>query len=407
MPADAWERTVFTTFHDAIPGSSIAEVYAELNPQLAAVSAQAESATAALLAAGDESVTRFNPLPVPWNGIVEANGEWVPVCLPALATAEVAACRVPAATPTWDGSVLANEHVRIRFDEEGTIKEMILDGASIPLKGSPGLWMAEDHPPRHDAWETDIDDVRAARPLPLGKPERVADDGGYLAVAQAVVVDGAHIGHLLWRLAPGSRSLDLRLEVDWQLDHRLLRFCVPTAFEGRMARFGAPFGMALRNQLPGYEQDEARWDGAGSRWAAVTNDIADDGLAIISQASYGFAARSGVLTMSLLRAPRSPDPTNDRGQQSLNFQLRRFHATSSAESESTALSAETAYASPALAGQPSASLASWSQLGGLVPSWTEPQNDAVVFRAHETAGAAGKAILTLSSSLGHRRPWIF
>jgi alpha-mannosidase len=399
LPDDAWERTVFASFHDAIPGSSIGAVYEELVPQLAAAAQEARSrASASLGGAGD---CWFNPLPVAWSGLLPGADGPVPVRLPALAASTLAAARITAAAPAWDGTVLANGRVRAVLAGDG-LHALVIDGVEQPLSGPAGLWLHEDHPHQHDAWETDLDDRRDGRPVSLGAPSLVLQNAAQVEVAQAVRIASQDIGRLVWGLDAGSAALDVRLEVDWQQQHRLLRFVVPTRHLGRMARFGGPFGCALRCQLPGYEQDEARWDGAGSRWAAVTDETADDGLAIVSQASYGFSAYAGALAINLLRAPANPDPGCDRGAQRIAFQLRAWRARS-AEGP-TALDAETAYAEPVPCAAPRSSLAAWSDLGGLVPSWVEPVSDGIVLRAHETAGCDGAAELTLAVGLGAPEP---
>ena len=76
----------------------------------------------------------------------------------------------------------------------------------------------------------------------------------------------------------------------------------PTRYAGRNARFGAPFGSVLRGQQAGSPIDEARFEGAGSRWAVVGDDDGG-GLGVITEAKYGWNCRDGVLGLSLLRAP--------------------------------------------------------------------------------------------------------
>ena len=102
---------------------------------------------------------------------------------------------------------------------------------------------------------------------------------------------------------------------------------------GRHARYG-PFGCALHPQLPSYETDEARWDGAGSRWAAVTDECARTGLAIIT-CQLRLSCPFGCSTLNLLRAPAYPDPDCDRGKQAIRFQMRQFHATTTSDHNRT------------------------------------------------------------------------
>ena len=59
----AWLRVLFGQFHDALPGSSIARVYDDLEAEFALILSREEEATAAELANGGEAVA-FNPVAV-------------------------------------------------------------------------------------------------------------------------------------------------------------------------------------------------------------------------------------------------------------------------------------------------------------------------------------------------------
>ena len=67
MSRQWWERVVFCQFHDAIPGSSIPEVYDDLVPELESISSEAEKSPAALLDFSDQPEAVFNPLPLARN----------------------------------------------------------------------------------------------------------------------------------------------------------------------------------------------------------------------------------------------------------------------------------------------------------------------------------------------------
>ena len=102
-----------------------------------------------------------------------------------------------------------------------------------------------------------------------------------------------------YRLEAESRVIHLEYDVDWQDQEKLLKSVFPTAYNGHMARFGAPFGSALRPQQGGDDRAEAMWEVPGSRWACLADDGEGAGMAVITEAKYGFSARNGSIGLSL------------------------------------------------------------------------------------------------------------
>ena len=124
---------------------------------------------------------------------------------------------------------------------------------------------------------------------PVGRPLRLAagHNGRRGVLAGRSSIGDSSQATVRYQLDPGSRWLLIEIDVDWQEEHRLLRYHLSTGYRGRTATFGAPFGSIERPQLPGRPEDEAMWEVAGSRWAAVHDDDRT-GLALLTEARYGF-----------------------------------------------------------------------------------------------------------------------
>ena len=211
-----------------------------------------------------------------------------------------------------------------------------------------------------------------------------------LGEASALVVD--------YVLERGCPYLRVELDVDWREEHRLLKYHVPTAYRGRHARFGCPVGSILRPQLPGDFADEAMWEVPGSRWAAVMDEAGEAGLALVTEAKYGFSCRDGDLGLSLLRAPKDPDPNADVGRHRIRFAIGQHRVVSAPGRPNTAAAAEALYA-PVLVtrGTPAAPLLEVEGPGTLVPAWVLPAEtrQGWILRLHETMGGRGSAVLVL------------
>ena len=113
------------------------------------------------------------------------------------------------------------------------------------------------------------------------------------------------------RLDAGARRLEFHTEVDWQEDHRLLKVAFPLAVHADEATYEVAFGAVRRPTHFSTDRDLARYEVPGHRWA----DLSEHGFgaALLTDSTYGYSARGGTLRLSLLRAPRLPDPEADRG----------------------------------------------------------------------------------------------
>ena len=133
-----WRRVLFAQFHDALPGSSIKQVYDELNPQLQAVGDRELSDAAATLGEGRSHV--FNPVPMPRVAHVDGRA----VRLKPLEARELADDELTPVQATT--STLANGHVRARFDADGRrLAEVPVASALVTLVAG-GLLLVQFRP---------------------------------------------------------------------------------------------------------------------------------------------------------------------------------------------------------------------------------------------------------------------
>jgi alpha-mannosidase len=212
---------------------------------------------------------------------------------------------------------------------------------------------------------------------------------------------------VIYSLRAGESVLRMRYQVDWHDPLHWLKGIFSSEYRGRKARYGAPFGSVLRGQWPGYPREEAQWEVPGSRWMVVCDDAQSEGLAIISEAKYGFTTREGVVGVSLLRSalvteandhPKirvTPDRPihSDLGCHTIDLALGRY-ASDLPVIEHPAALADTLFTPcvPYAGEVVSAGLASQTGLSSLVPAWAEPvEGGGWVLRLHETVGRRGQA----------------
>ena len=291
--------------------------------------------------------------------------------------------------------------MQARFDAGGRLAALKVDGVAVELAAPVDFFLYPDHPHNYDAWDIDHATVALGRPALADAMVEAAEHGpvrASLRVGGRIGVDSKTT--VTWSLEAGCRWLRATVDVDWREEKSLLKAHVPSGYRGRHARFGTPFGSVQRPQQPSGPSEEAMWEVPGSRWAAVVDDDGE-GLAVVSEASWGFGCRDGELTLSLVRHATNPDPCQDLGQHRIHFALGRHQVRTHGEVYATAVAADALYTPPLVVagGELSQPPFELEQLGSLAPAWVLPAPDGEgwILRLHECAGARGTAILRLAT----------
>lgn len=428
LDPEPWRRLVLAQFHDALPGSSVNEVCAELEEELGQL-ARAQDVAAQAILRGRSTVggRLFNPLPVPASGLVRRAGRWHRAILPPLSAVAPGEVKLEPVAPVRVGAAgLDNGLVCAAFDAFGELRSLRVRGEAVALaEPAAQLWMYPDKPHAFDAWDLDrhVLDL-GSRVRTRVRWERRGDGTGAGELACEHAVGRASRVRVTYRLEAGASVLRIRYEVDWHDPQTLLKAVFPTCYRGRMARFGGPFGSVLRAQVRGRPEDEAQWEVPASRWALVADDGEREGLMVVTEARYGFACRSGVLDVSLLRSAlvtgenrkfqralpsalrehRGPR-FSDLGPQTIELALGRFDGAAS-RAEMPAMLAETLFAPPVPCRGPARSAGLLGLEGGesLVPAWAKPlAQERWLLRCHETMGRRGSTVVRLAPDWRVRR----
>lgn len=320
----SWHDVLLNQFHDVLPGCSIAWVYQDVARMYAEVEESTEGIIAASLAAlvgeGDREL-QVNARPQHADGV------------PALGVSIRSGDRtVPSVSVSGDDLVLDNGLVRAVIDANGLVTSLI-DSASGRDAIAPGasgnlLQLFRDIPNKWDAWdvdehyrrvEEDLVDVVSVRPL-------VDDEGAAVIVERAF--GGSRVVETV-RLRPGSASLDLDFDIDWQETRHLLKLAFPLDVHADRSAAETQFGHVFRPTHTNTSWDAARFEICAHRWIHVAEP--GYGVAIANESTYGHdvsrrtrddGGTTTTVRLSLLRAPVFPDPEADLGPQQLRVSIR-------------------------------------------------------------------------------------
>ena len=329
---ELWKTVLTNQFHDILPGSSITWVHQDAEAQLRGVAGRLEEILAEVLgglappAGVANAATRdrrevvvTDRRPPAGEGPVQplaGGGVAVVVGAPGSAVAEARAEPIGDRVVTTERS-MANAHVAVSWDLRGEITSIIdLDRGRelIPAGQRMSILLAGDYPARYDAWDVDAWTRFGGRAVDdIGSVELV-DRGPLLASVRTVRAVGRNGSALTQTvtLRAGSARLDIDLDIDWREDESLLSWHLPVDLHVREAACDIQFGHVMRPTHTSTSWDAAKFEVCAQRYV----DLAEPGggVAVLNTGRYGHSVQLGGITVSLLRAPKYPDPSADHGR---------------------------------------------------------------------------------------------
>ncbi|MBO0867406.1 MAG: alpha-mannosidase [Micromonosporaceae bacterium] len=351
-----WKTVLLLQFHDILPGSSIRWVHREAEATYARVrdelSTVVGSALAALSGTGDGLlVANAGPFARTEVAVVPAQSAparaqpladgsaAVLVDAPAGGLGTVAATLFEPVRVT--DRVLENGLVRVELDQTGafgSVRDLRCGatggagaaGREVLAPGHPGnlLRLHPDLPGQWDAWDVDRGYGRVWTDLTTVDAIEVAETGpllGALRVERSF--GGSRISQTI-RLRAGSPMIEVDCEVDWHEREKFLKALFPLDVHADRSAAEIQFGHVFRPTHTNTSWDAARFEVYAHRWIHVGE--AGYGVALVTDSTYGYHAvrdsrpDGGTTTtvgLSLLRAPRSPDPEADQGAHRFRYAL--------------------------------------------------------------------------------------
>jgi alpha-mannosidase len=318
---DAWRTVLLQQFHDILPGTAIAWVHQDAEAGYARVDSLLggliETALVALAGDGDSD----DDVPLAANaGPLAQHG------VPAMGIGPASA-PAPATPRAKDGAwVLEDDRLRVVVDDRGalvSIRDLAADREVLP-EGTAGgvLQLLRDTPREWDAWDINEEDQRSGQELL--EPTRVHGESDAVVVRHKIGKSAVDV-----RISVVDGHLDLTFDIDWQESQKLLKLAFPLDVRADRAASEIQFGHLHRPIHRNTSWDAARFETVAHRWIHVGEP--SWGVAIANDVVYGhdlrtIAAPSGrpmvMARLSLLRAPRYPDPSADQGKHSFTVSLR-------------------------------------------------------------------------------------
>ncbi|MCX4626391.1 glycoside hydrolase family 38 C-terminal domain-containing protein [Streptomyces sp. NBC_01443] len=392
-----WKTVLLHQFHDILPGSSIAWVHREARATYAAVREELRGITlAAQLALAGKGTAElvFNCAPHARRGI-PAGGAGLP---------EGAGQPVTAEERHGGGHVLANGRLLVEIDGRGLIvsaydlearREAVAPGQAANL-----LQIHPDFPNMWDAWDIDAfyrnsvtdlvesDALEVAQTGPDAVTVRVARSFGRSTVVQSIT------------LRAGAKTVDMVTEVDWHETEKFLKAAFPLDVKAERSASETQFGHVHRATHTNTSWEAAKFEICAHRWIHVEEP--GWGTAVLNDSTYGHdvtrdmrpdGGQTTTVRLSLLRAPRYPDPETDQGAHTLRFSLAPGAGIGDAVREGHALNLPERVVSGAAPVAPLLTLDNDAVVVEAV-KLAEDRSGDVVVRLYESRGGRATAVLT-------------
>ncbi|KUL52847.1 alpha-mannosidase [Streptomyces sp. NRRL S-1521] len=308
-----WKTVLLHQFHDILPGSSIAWVHREARATYAALAQELtgiiDGAQRALAGEGAAELV-FNATPHSRGGVPAGGAGRVTVD-----------GRTAIASRAQGGFVLDNGLLRVEIDGRGLVVsayDLVADRETVAPGGAANLpQIHADFPNMWDAWDVDEFYRNTVTDL-TDADEVVADEGGSVRVVRTF--GDSRLTQVL-TLAPGGRRLDIDTEVDWHETEKFLKLAFPLDIHAERYASETQYGHFYRATHTNTSWEAAKFEACNHRFVHVEEP--GWGVALVNDSTYGHdvtravraedAGTTTTVRVSLLRAPRFPDPETDQG----------------------------------------------------------------------------------------------
>lgn len=377
---EAWQGVMLNQFHDLLPGSGIREIYIDAmktykhsldignftsNEALKNIAENINTS----FAKNGKPVVVFNPLS--WNrkdivklelpegdlnnyAVYDSSGKEIPSQLINEDSYKnkilFIADEVPSygykvyflkkqSTPSLSengissGNSIENEYFKITVDPDSGWVKSIYDkqnGNEILAGEGNRLQLLEDKPTAWDAWNIGWTGVE----FPMNFKKIELKENGPVRTVLSVYHDYLKPGvvkdfptpnfpNSFFRqdiiLYKGIDRIDFLTDIDWWEDKTMLKVEFPLTVQDSEATYEIPYGSIQRSTLRNNSWNKARYEVSAIRWADVSKN--GYGVSLLNNSKYGYDVKGNVMRLSLLRSPKWPDPTADRGEHQIEYSL--------------------------------------------------------------------------------------
>ncbi|KAJ2721122.1 Glycoside hydrolase, 38 vacuolar alpha mannosidase [Coemansia sp. Benny D115] len=225
--------------------------------------------------------------------------------------------------PMENGFVLENEHVRVVVDQCGRITSYydIADRRELVPEGAAGnvLELYDDVPLYWDAWDIEIYSLEKYRTLD-GVSVQIADKGPLVAsLSVRVPISDESVLTQTISLTAISPRLEFDCDIDWHENRKCLKTSFTWDITSDFATYETQYGVVQRPTHRNTSWDMAKFEVCGHKFADLSEY--GYGVALLNDCKYGYSTLGNTMSLSLIRAPKSPDEFCDMGRHKFRYAI--------------------------------------------------------------------------------------
>lgn len=224
-------------------------------------------------------------------------------------------------TETTKSICIENQNLLATLSKDGELLGLFDKTCDREALSSPGnrLQLFEDHPLDYDAWELEPFHQKTVRDCPPAHSHKVREENlrGEIIFERKIGLKSTMKQAV--RLDAFSNRLEFHCTVNWSEEHKILKVLFPVNVQNTYATYEMQFGAIERPTHYNTAQDAARFEVVAHKWADLSEH--GFGVALLSDCKYGFSIYGNEMRLSLLRAPKSPDPNADIGEHEFAYAI--------------------------------------------------------------------------------------
>jgi len=358
---EAWKLVLLNQFHDIIPGSSVNEVYRDsdadyakieevgnkiVESSLKKIGSRLDTANMSRPVALFQNATTISQGEIPWTeNTTPTSLETTDECLPVQLIEEFGERKLIFPTPhTALGTVVVgdlgdqgakprtrlktaarrieNHEWSVRFDSNGNITsiESLEDGSEFiePGKLANVFQLMEDKPLFWSAWDIDVFAYETTQDLLKSESFEIVERGPVRVAAEVVKRFGNSTIRQRISLGP-TPGIRFDTEIEWHEEDKMLKVAFPVNVSSPRATYEIQFGNVERPTHYNTSWEMAKFEVCAQKWVDLSEG--DQGVALLNDSKYGHDVHGNVMRISLLRAPKAPDPECDMGRHRFSYVL--------------------------------------------------------------------------------------
>ncbi|RPB20050.1 hypothetical protein L211DRAFT_842084 [Terfezia boudieri ATCC MYA-4762] len=346
-----WQLICLCHFHDCLPGSSIAMAYEESDKMYEEVFTMGaklfEDAAASLgisiipklgsrpVAINNEQWPRTEVVRVPKDtvitnkqvaethnyALVSASGPGIARVVDVKPTSAVSATEV-----SFGIFVLRNDKLQatVKGGHITSLIDLTCDREIIPQGRKANQFVIFDDKPLYwQAWDVEIYHTESREEIPDGKVTII--EKGPLRAALTVETKISSTSWIKTTISLAASTagagsyIEFDNEIEWDENMKFLKVEFPVDIYNTEAAYETQYGIIRRPTHYNTTWDAAKFEVCCHKWADLSEH--GYGVSILNDCKYGFATSGNLMRLSLIRAPKAPDPNADIGRHKFRYAI--------------------------------------------------------------------------------------